>query len=143
MAGVCFYFEDEDVDVWSGKDLDAWNYACMAAGDIDELVVIDRSRNGAPRSPGRQYNYRTVTSLEEANLQGVIAQVVCPWNGFPTISLWDFDHKVDWYVFGPAAGWRGQAYGDVNVTIPMAGMGAPHSVHAATAVLMHRYQAIS
>lgn len=44
-VGVCFYFEDNDVDVWSGRsiDLDAWNYAIKAAGDIKDVVIINRT----------------------------------------------------------------------------------------------------
>lgn len=142
MAGVCFYFEDEDVDVWSGKNLDAWNYACMAAGDIDKIVVINKTQQ-ALTTPGGQYDFKTVTSLEDANLQGVIAQIVCPWNDFNLTELWDFSHAVDWYVFGPAAGWGSIDIGDVHVTIPVHGLAAMHSVHAASVVLAHRYKVTS
>ena len=45
MAGVVFFFEQNDVDVWSGRpvDLDAWALACLAAGDIDRVVVVNRT----------------------------------------------------------------------------------------------------
>ena len=136
MVGVCFFFEDNDTDVWSGRhvDLDAWNYAALAAGDVDRLLVINRTSQ-----------ILTLGGMFEVvgkppSLDGKIARVVGPSDG-DAVSLWEFDHDVAWYAFGPAQGW-GDApdfVGDiVDVTIPQSGVAALHSMHAASCVLLHR-----
>jgi hypothetical protein len=143
MVGICFYYENSDKDVWSGRKLDAWNYACQAAGDIHKIVVINLSDH-EPECPGRQYDFQVVQSSAQAEelMRGHVTQVVCPWNfdRKDVYDLWSYDHITDWYAFGPADGWRGHVIeGGSKVTIPMFGSGALHSVHIASAVLMHRY----
>lgn len=129
MAGICFYFEESDVDVWSGKNLDAWNYAAKAAGDIDKMIVINRTSQEI-KTPDADLDFKVVSELPE--LENSV-KICCPWKG--GISLWEYDHSADWYIFGPSEGWDS---GDVH--IPTAGRGALHSVHAATVVMCHRYQ---
>jgi hypothetical protein len=148
MAGICFFFEPYDIDVWSGRriDLDAWNYACNAAGDIDHVVVINRTRQKI-RSPNADIKFDLVESsktniaLDDVpDFKGNVAYICCPWDRAKNkTSLWDFDHNVDWYVFGPANGWREEL--ENGVYIPQNGIGAMHSTHIATTILLHRYQA--
>ena len=131
MAGLCFFFEDPDVDVWSGKDLDAWNYAAKLAGDIDKMVVINKT-DQVITSPDRALDFTVLKDLPDFD---DAVYLTPPWH--KSNSLWNFDHDVDWYVFGPAAGWAFES--DNMICIPQHGMGAVHSVHAATTVMFHRY----
>ena len=131
MAGICFFFEPSDVDVWSGKDLDAWNYAIKLAGDIDRMIVVNKTEQTI-QSPDRALDFSVVDTLPELENACYLTP---PWK--ESESMWDFDHNVDWYVFGPASGWA-EAPGKM-ICIPQAGLGAPHSVHVATTVMFHRY----
>ena len=134
MAGLCFYFEDYDVDVWSGHDLDAWNYAAKTAGDITKIIVVNKT-DQLIRSPDSSLELFEVVQ-ELPKLPNSIKCVGPNEKGPNAISLWDFSHDVDWYIFGPAAGWGGQVDG---LNIPQAGRGALHSVHACTVIMTHRY----
>lgn len=140
MAGICFFFESYDTDVWSGHNLDAWIYACKAAGDIDRIIVINKTKQKVPR-PDLSLGYDEVKSIEEAIeiMDGHITQIVCPWDFEKTEELWSYDHNTDWYIFGPATGWVRKDVGDAKVTVPQAGIGACHSVHIATVILMNRF----
>jgi len=139
MAGVVFFFEDSDVDVFSGRqrDLSAWNYAIKAAGDIDKVIVVNKT---AHKIGSFDSSLDFVIVAELPALDGSIAHVVCPWDNVKTkVPLWDFDHNVDWYLFGPASGWKTYGSLDFGVTVPMSGHGALHAVHIASAVMLHRY----
>lgn len=140
MVGLCFFFEDNDRDVWSGReiDLDAWRYAAKASG-IDEMVVVNRTE-----TPISQIDLEIALHVvqEVPELPGVVASLVCPWRPWPATSLWDFDHAVDWYVFGPADGWQQRPQGQL-VTVPQAGLAALHAVHIASVVMLHRYEVLS
>jgi hypothetical protein len=139
MAGICFFFENNDVDVWSGRnsDLDAWNYACKVAGDIDKAIIINQSSMDL-KTFDENMDVKIVSSLKEANIEGHITQLVCPWNTAETTSLWDYDHNTDWYIFGPAEGWEQDFFG-TQVCVPQHSKGGLHSVHVATTVMLHRY----
>ena len=130
MAGLCFYFEAEDIDVWSGKNLDAWNYAAKAAGDIDKLIVINRTDQKLV-SPDAAMEFRVVDKLPE--LQNAVYCVGPQEKSLGWISLWDFDHDVDWYCFGPAQGWN-PPDPQLHIPVPI----GFHSVHAATVIMAHR-----
>ena len=132
MAGICFFFEPYEIDVWSGKDLDAWNYAVKVSGDIDRMIVVNKTFLEIP-SPDKAMEFQVVKELP---VLGNAVFFTPPWH--EAEPLWSFDHDVDWYVFGPAAGWGAQPP-DRMVSIPQAGLGAVHSVHAATTVMFHRY----
>lgn len=141
MAGICFYFEENDVDVWSGRDIDfdAWNYAIKAAGDITDVIVINKTTKEL-QTLDASLNFSVVQELPQ--LTGNIATICCPWNTDNGVSLWEFDHTgVDWYLFGPAAGWNPNVNGGVYV--PQNGYGALHSTHIASIVLLHRYGALN
>jgi hypothetical protein len=138
MPGICFYFENNDIDVWSGRriDLDAWNYAEQAAGDIERVIIINKSDVEIQIAN----HYEVVNDIPI--LEGRVAHVCCPWDSATEkVALWDFDHQVDWYVFGPANGWAGQIL-DLGVYVPISGQGALHAVHVAAIVLTHRYGAL-
>ena len=139
MVGICFYFEDHDIDVWSGRriDLDAWNYAIKAAGDIDEVCIINTTNM---RIEGPDTTLKTTIVKTLPQLPGKVANICCPWDTAKTkVSLWDFDHNIDWYVFGPALGWQ-QSTINVGVYIPVATQRiALHAIHIASTVLLHRY----
>lgn len=148
MAGICFYYEDSDIDICSGGVLFAWGYNCMAAGDINKMIVINLA-DSPPWNPGditgQKYDFTVVKSLEQAEdlMAGDrITQVVCPWNDFDTkvIELWDYDHKTDWYVFGPAHGWKDYDMKTDKITIPVFEESPMFSVHAATVILTHRHK---
>jgi hypothetical protein len=141
MAGICFYFESYDLDVWSGReiDLDAWNYACKACGDIDKIIVVDKTYSNI-KTPDSSLDFKIVHTLPE--LEGKIIQICCPWNDMEnSVSLWDFDHNVDWYVFGPASGWKNKIKN--GLYIPQKGIAALHSVHIASTILLHRYEVLN
>jgi hypothetical protein len=138
MTGIVYHFEAEHDDVWSGSQemLNAWHYACMATSDVRDMIVVNKTKTNL-LTPGGQYNFSVVNDLTA--LTGSVAQVCAPWE-FPSAEeLWTFDHEVDWYVYGPAAGWKGFDLGGRKLTIPQNGLGALHAVHINTAVLMHRY----
>lgn len=140
MVGICFYFENNDVDVWSGRriDLDAWNYTMKACGDIDEVIIINKT---SLKVEGPDASIPTTEVSEFPNLSGSIAYVCCPWDTADTMtSLWEFDHNVDWYAFGPATGWQQQLLSGVYV--PVASNLSLHSTHIASTVLLHRYHVV-
>ena len=131
MTGICFFFESSDVDVWSGHNLDAWNYAVQMAGDIKSMIVINKT-DQIINTPNINLDFNVVNRVPE--LSGNIAKLAPEWECINGVSLWNFDHNVDWYMFGPATEpWSG------NVFIPQANRGALHSIHAASIVLAHRY----
>lgn len=137
MTGIVFHFENPDVDVWSGKDLDAWNYACKIAGDIDKMIVINKTLMDV-KTPDVTMDFQVVNELPE--LTGNVCYLCCPWDPIPVKKpIADYNHQtMDWYVFGPAAGWHaGQL--EKGCFLPQAGQGAAHSVHIATAVMFYRY----
>lgn len=141
MAGICFFFEENDIDVWSGRtiDLDAWNYAAKAAGDIDKIIVVNKT-DKILNTPDINFDFKVVKELPDFNEEKKI-YVCCPWNNMKnSISLWDFNHDVDWYIFGPASGWKSVI--DYGLYVPQCGIGALHSTHIASIVLLHRYKAL-
>ena len=143
MAGICFYYEPEHVDVFSGRDssLDAWNYAVKAAGDIDQCCIIDTV--GTAKAFDADLPTQIVASSAAANLTGTSVVIDVPWASNPGVSLWSFDHAVDWYIFGPAAGWTQGATDGLDVMhVPQAGTGALHSVHIASVIMLHRFHVI-
>lgn len=147
-AGICFYFEDHDVDVWSGHDLDAWNYAAQAAGDIDRMAVINLTDQDL-KTPNADMEFMVYEELDapfrvrvDTPLNPICVQVCVPWQAPEgAVPLWDYDHKADWYLFGPARGW--QALDGPCVYVPQAGRGALHAVHIASVVMLHRYSVIN
>lgn len=140
MAGIVFFFEENDIDIFSGRRLDlaAWNYAIKAAGDVDKVIIINKTAQKISSFDSSLKLFEVVSDMPV--LDGIITHVVCPWDDCDNkIGLWNFDHNTDWYVFGPGAGWR--KYGGLKngITVPMAGRGALHAVHIASTVMLHRF----
>lgn len=141
MSGVIFYYEDKDADVWSGhptQTLDAWNYACKLS-DIDSVIIINKTDDVL--NFNLEFDVQIVKELPE--ITGTIAQIVCPWDFEDTISVWDFDHQIDWYILGPSCGWNKKELSDTKITIPCPSRAALHSVHAFSIVSAHRYEVIN
>lgn len=143
MAGICFYFEDYDLDVYSGRniDLDSWNYAIQAGGsDMKDMLVLNQTDQKI-RTPNKQINFKTCLHSERTphpKLEGRVAYFVVPTDTRVQNTLWEFDHEVDWYCFGP--GQRDNfspKKGDVFVTVPMPVQ--LHAVHIASVVMAHRF----
>jgi hypothetical protein len=140
MAGIVFFFEDNDVDIFSGRriDLSAWNYAIKSAGDVDRVIVVNKTDKALPSIDSDFLQFEIISELPI--LSGHVTRIICPWdNADIKIPLWDFNHNTDWYVFGPAGGWGRYATPSNGVYIPMANSGALHSVHIASAVMLHRF----
>jgi hypothetical protein len=140
MAGILFFFEDNDIDIFSGRrlDLSAWNYAIKSAGDITKVIIVNRTSLQISTFDSDLEYFLVTKDLPQ--LDGSIIHVVCPWdNTCNTVSLWNYEHSADWYLFGPAKGWK--EYGKLSngLTIPVANNIAFHSVHAASIVMAHRY----
>jgi len=143
MAGVVFFFEEHEMDVYSGRriDLAAWNYALKAAGDIKNVILVNRTKQ-VVKTFDAEINFKAVDRFP--SLDGEVIYVICPWNKYEGVrhDLWTFDHHVDWYVFGPAHGWGGIMPKN-SVTIPQSNdQCAIHAPHIATVVMMHRYSVI-
>ena len=144
MAGIIFFFEETSRDVFSGRpqDLDAWNYAIKIAGDIDNMVIINRTNQRIRRVDSDLKNFHVLDTLPDFDLWGRVVHVVCPWDATGNkTTLWGFDHAVDWYVFGPASGW-GSLQSECAVFIPQAGKGALHALHVAPIIMAHRFYKI-
>ena len=141
MAGIVFYFEDNDIDVWSGRkiDLDAWNYSCKIGG-IDKVIIINKTEEDI-KPFDSWMDIKIVKDFDINSLDGHTTQLVTP-NETISTSLWDFDHKTDWYIIGPASGWCGVYEADKKITIPQGDNGHHHSVFVASTVMYHRYNTI-
>jgi hypothetical protein len=140
MAGIVFFFEENDVDLFSGRriDLSAWNYAIKSAGDIDRVIVVNRTNMNISSFDSELTEFRIEREIPV--LTGKVCHIICPWDtSNVNIPLWDFDHDVDWYLFGPAAGWRKYGCVDFGVSVPMSGRGALHAVHIASTIMLHRF----
>jgi len=136
MAGIVFYFEDNDTDVWSGRriDLDVWNYNCKIGG-ITKAIVVNKTSEDLITFDSNM----DVTFMDNMpTLSGTVAQLVTPTEVSGTTSLWEFDHQVDWYVFGPAGGWGGNHFGDILLTIPETTSVYHHSVFVGATIMFHR-----
>lgn len=141
MPGVCFFFESNDIDVYSGRtiDLDAWHLASCIPGDIDKLYVVNRTSADLITPNAALAEFKVLDALPTLNNAAIL---VCPWNTALATPVYSFNHAVDWYVFGPSEGWRGVFPEGTLVTLPQSNEGACHSVHVATAVMFDRFRTI-
>ena len=139
MAGICFFFENKNVDIFSGcrHSLDAWNYALLAGGGITDVAIINHT--DLHLTFNRQFNftiYPHVSAFNSAVYDQTVTYIGAE-NEFTNVtSIWDFDHNTDWYMFGPA---HGHTKHESGVSIPG---GVFHSVHAASVVMAHRYKVL-
>lgn len=145
MAGIVFYFEENDIDVWSGRkiDLDAWNYNCKI-GLIDKAIIINKT-NIKINSFDLSMNINIVSEIPE--LLGHKTQLITPNESIKynlkTESIWDFNHETDWYLFGPANGWGGNHFADCFINIPQNNLCYHHSVFVASTIMYDRYNKIN
>lgn len=157
MAGLIFFYESQQVDILSGRreeTLDLWNYAAKIGGGIDKMIAINLTPD-LIRSPDRSIDFLEINYVNAIDAGGHINEIdgdkaifILPWDA-PQFSIVEpmieHAHNRDWYVFGPAAGWNSvhpKPAGEA-VYIPQNGLGATHSIMAATAVMFDRYQKLS
>lgn len=137
MVGLVFHFEDNSKDVYSGRnlDIDAWIYAMKICSDIDRAIVVNSSSLSL-KGLDRQFDWTVTPSIPP--LEGNVVYLAAGNDPGVHENLWEFDHNVDWYVFGPASGWRGPQ--ERSITVPSSHPSiALHSVHIASIVMAHRY----
>lgn len=152
MVAAVFHFEDQDLDVWSGRDidLDIWRYNTKMFG-IDTLIMIDQVPDGGTlyQHLDEEQKFERFTSIDDflqAHPQGEKVWFETPWS-FPSsitpIKLNNFQHPANtsdvFYIFGPATGFN-IAENDSRtwVTIPQVTQGATHSSFLAPIVFYDR-----
>ena len=151
MAGIVFWFESFDKDVFSSRptiDLDAWRYAAKAGG-VDSMRCLNTSfvtlEGGIPDFAiiGASVEDFTNWMNENATANTVIFDTEWSLPDAGT-SLKDIDHStVDWYVFGSADGISHDFSQCQYAYLPQCGMGALHSVHIASAVMLRRWESLN
>ena len=143
MAGILFYFQDYDTDVFSGTrdDLDAWRYA-VKAGGIDKIRCINQTDFDVSLA-FTDMDFKVVDEdwiQDQSNIAVFDTEWTCPSGAIPLSRL---DHStVDWYVFGSANIGAPKVANGQYVYIPQNGRGALHSLHAASVVLLRRWENI-
>jgi len=139
MPGICFYFESNDRDVYSGRqqDIDAWIYAIKIPCDIEKVIVVNSS-DLTLRGLDMNFDWHIIGEMPI--LEGDVTNFVAPGRGGE--SMWNFDHQTDWYVFGPASGTIANTP-DRTISIPQSNPNIHlHSVHVATTAMFHRYEVV-
>jgi hypothetical protein len=154
MAGVVFWFETNDKDVWSGRpiDLDAWRYA-IKAGGIDKARCINEL--GWPLTFDIDFDFEILGNYssdfltwlaqpERINENIVLfdTEWTCPEGSIP---LSELNHQeVDWYVFGASSGIPTDLPIECqHVYLPQNGTASLHSVHIASAVMLRRWESVN
>ncbi len=141
MVGVCFYYEDPDVEVFSGRPemLHAWNHALLAAGDVTRVAIINLL--GKHVTFNKAFDCTVYNTIDEfyENADGTLMHVGAANEFDVPMSLWNYTHTDDWLVFGPAHGHPKSAAG---LTIPTHNDTVFHAVHAATVVMCHRFEVL-
>lgn len=149
MAGIVFWFEDNDRDVFSGRrvDLDAWRYA-VKAGGIEKVRCFNSTELEVSFDLGFDFEIagrddtdylEWVDQHRDENLVFFDTEWSCPDFAIPFAEV---NHKdVDWYIFGRAAGLPGVPDDRFIYTyLPINGSAALHSLHIASAVLLRRWE---
>lgn len=131
--GVCFHFELNDLDVWSGRqiDLDAWRYALKAFGG-NRLAMINLC-NAQVQISDESIQFEQHASLNaflEAHPTDTKVYVEI---GGENLDLFEHPNEC-WYVFGGA-----------QVSLPRADVGIPtpfalHPIHVEQIVLWDRFR---
>jgi len=141
MVGVCFFYEDPDVDVFSGRPemLHAWNYALKSAGDVTRVAIINKT--GDHITFNRAFDYTVYDNIDDFYMtaDGTLMHVGAANEFDVSMSLWSYEHGDDWLVFGPS---NGHSKRPTGLTIPTANNTVFHAVHAATVVMTHRYEVV-
>ena len=150
MAGVVFWFEDNDRDTFSGRqlDLDAWRHALKAGGidkarcfnisKFDPVIIGDDDYTIAGTSKKDYIDW--VDQHKYENLLFVGSQNECPESA---VTLKNVDHnQVDWYIFGRSNGILKTGHEKNFMYLPTKNNLALHSLHIASAVMLDRWSAI-
>ena len=137
MSTLVIHFEDNDKDVWSGRnlDIDMWKTACFNWG-IDELRIIDlrTDKTWQPLDPSLQLKWYSTIEEATEDLNNI---VYIDRQG--DTSLWQINHnEIEAYVIGASYGYISRPEG-VKVVIPQQGRDEMHSTHIAAIVLADRY----
>lgn len=141
-SGIVFFFEENDIDVWSGRniDLDAWNYNCKIGG-IKKVIIINKTSLNIPKFD-IDMDIQIVDKIPA--LSGHVTQLVLPHENIKNnISLWEYNHDTDWYVFGPASGWNSDYFADSFVFIPQNGEATHHSIFIGATLMFHRFNVLN
>ena len=148
MAGVVFWFQSQDRDVFSGRpiDLDAWRYA-IKAGGCNQARCINET--AWPLTFEEAFDFEIIGShvddlhdwaKDKKNVVVFEAEWSCPEGAIP---LSEVDHsKVDWYVFGNGSS-APQGLAGQYVYLPQDGIGGLHPVHTASAVMLRRWEELT
>lgn len=148
MAGIVFWFQSNDKDVWSGRpyDLDAWRYAAKAGG-INQARCINETP--WPVFFDGDFDFEIIGSRKDdlmewtkdkSNMVILETERMCPEGAIP---LRELDHsKVEWYIFGQGNA-SPQGIDGQYVYLPQDGIGGLHPVHTASAVLLRRWEELT
>ena len=109
MAGILFWYQEYDTDVFSGRpiDLDAWRYA-IKAGGIDTVKCINETEDEICIGDadmdfeivGNNFNDFENWLNNHSNVALFDTEWTCPEGAIP---LSDLNHsEIEWYVFGSA-----------------------------------------
>ncbi len=154
--GIVVPFELNDIDVWSGReiDLDAYRYTLKGFG-LNKLIVINLAGAKLPTSKAfdQEMDYRVLDTYEEFFEQELgrsqLTLFEPQWefgSHYAPTALQDLSHsKEGWYVFGPAMGFD-KSWVDLDIRysyMPMIPRCAWHTTHLVAAVLWDRQKAIS
>jgi hypothetical protein len=148
MAGIVFWFQSQDRDVFSSRpiDLDAWRYAAKAGG-IDQARCINETP--WPIFFDGDFDFEIIGSRrddfmewskDKTNMVILETERQCPEGAIP---LRELDHsKVEWYIFGNGNA-SPQGVDGQYVYLPQDGIGGLHPVHTASAVLLRRWEELT
>jgi hypothetical protein len=145
MAGIVFWFQEKDRDVFSSRriDLDAWRYAAKAGG-IDKARCINQTDQHLHFDGDFDFeiigqNSSDLRKWLEDQENAVIFQ--CEWScSSDAIPMRMVDHtNVDWYVFGEGNSTPPDLKGQY-VYMPQCDQGGLHPVHAASAAMLRRWE---
>lgn len=122
MTGICFHleFEHDGVGAAGNFGLDVWENVAQLADDIETIAIINRTTEqigNAATSTGLCVYTNLDQFLDDHRGRTIV--YVCATVGVATMCgpLWRCDEDIDWYVFGPVAGWdspldRKERYGE-------------------------------
>lgn len=106
---------------------------------MTSMIVLNRTKNSL-MTPNSKISFedRKETDGDLTFLHGSVAYFVPPSDKRVTTDLWNFEHDVDWYFFGPAQTFYFEKRSfDFVVTIPIPVQ--YHAIHAASVVMAHRH----
>lgn len=144
-AGIAFWFQSDDRDVFSSRpiDLDAWRYAAKAGGCTKARCINETDES---LCFGGDFDFEIIGDKEQdlrswlEDKENVVifqCEWSCPENAKPLSII--HHPEVEWYVFGHGANTPKNLNGQY-VYMPQADKGGLHPVHAASAVMLRRWE---